>query len=150
MTSGISIKTITDCSVNGSLRVVPLRCKDRLISMRTNFSLNYLWQLQKPNGVVSLIVPSSLYSDKGSLDLRQVLLQQNDWKFLHAFHNAEGLFDIHRSFKFCIVLIRKGGVTNELMAHFDARNVVEAELTSPHRLALAKLKSFSPKWLSVP
>ncbi len=106
--------------------------------------------IAKVNGVVSLIVPASLYSDKGSLDLREALLKKNDWKFLYSFHNAEGLFDIHRSFKFCIVLFRKGGVTKELMAHFDSRNVTEAELVLPHRLAVAKLKSFSPKWLSVP
>ncbi|MBI2810263.1 MAG: N-6 DNA methylase, partial [Candidatus Melainabacteria bacterium] len=106
--------------------------------------------IAKTSGVVALIVPASLYSDKGSLDLREALLQKNDWKFLHSFHNAEGLFGIHRSFKFCIVLFKKGGVTSELMAHFDSRNVREAELTSPHRLDVSKLKNFSPKWLSVP
>ncbi len=106
--------------------------------------------IAKLNGVVSLIVPASLYSDKGALNLREALLQKNEWKLLHSFHNAEGLFDIHRSFKFCIVLFRKGGVTNELMAHFDSRNVTEAELILPHRIAVTKLKNFSPKWLSVP
>ncbi|MBS1954320.1 MAG: Eco57I restriction-modification methylase domain-containing protein [Cyanobacteria bacterium SZAS-4] len=106
--------------------------------------------IAKTHGVVSLIVPSSLYSDKGSLDLREALLKSNDWKFLHSFQNAEGLFDIHRSFKFCVVLSRKGGVTSKLTAHFDARNVSEARLVSPCTLDVEKLQKLSPRWLSVP
>lgn len=106
--------------------------------------------IAKVNGFVSLVVPASLYSDKGTLNLREALLKRNEWKFLHSFHNTEGLFEIHRSFKFCVIVFRKGGATKELMAHFDSRNVAQANLVSPHRLAVQQLQDFSPKWLAVP
>ncbi len=106
--------------------------------------------IAKNGGVVSLIVPSGIYSDKGSIDLRTALLQQSDWKFLYAFHNAEGLFDIHRSFKFCVVTFAKTGVTSKLKAVFDARNVAEAKSSESVTYSIQKLCQISPKWLSVP
>jgi hypothetical protein len=104
----------------------------------------------KKGGVVSLVVPSSLYSDKGSLDLRAALLADNDWLYLHAFHNAEGYFDIHRSFKFCIIVFQKNGATTNLQATFDASNLVDVDNANPTVYSLDKLRSLSPGWLSVP
>lgn len=104
----------------------------------------------RTGGVVSLIVPSSLYSDKGAYELRQALLTENQWRYLRAFQNSEGIFAIHRSFKFCLVNIRKGGDTKELTTSFDLRNIEEVNHNSSIKLTLPQLKMISPNWLSVP
>jgi N-6 DNA Methylase len=106
--------------------------------------------LAKSEGVVSLIVPSSLYSDKGSAELRRALLLRNDWISLSTFQNLDGIFDIHRSFKFCVFLVRKAGVTSALKARFDARDVDAAHQARLFKLDIRQLKTFSPNWLSVP
>ncbi|MBS2002495.1 MAG: Eco57I restriction-modification methylase domain-containing protein [Cyanobacteria bacterium SZAS LIN-5] len=104
----------------------------------------------RSGGVVSLIVPSSLYSDKGSSELRQALLRDHEWRYLRAFQNSEGIFEIHRSFKFCLLHVRKSGETKELTASFDLRSIEHAKECQPIKLTLAQLKLISPNWLSVP
>lgn len=106
--------------------------------------------IAKSGGVISLIVPSSLYCDKGTTQLRSALLNKHQWKYLRAFQNSAGVFDIHRSFKFCFFLVVKDGATMELNANFDLQGVEQAANVKPLKLAARQLKTFSPKWLSVP
>ncbi|MAE97321.1 MAG: hypothetical protein CL910_21935, partial [Deltaproteobacteria bacterium] len=58
--------------------------------------------LLREGGELGLIVPSGIYTDKGSGDLRRLLLEQSRWRWLFGFENRDKIFDIHRSFKFCI------------------------------------------------
>lgn len=60
------------------------------------------------SGRLGMIVPSGLYADVGTLQLRQKFLSESDWEWLFGFENKLGIFDIHRSFKFCIVVLNKG------------------------------------------
>lgn len=79
--------------------------------------------LLREGGQLGLIVPSGIYTDKGSTDLRTALLEHNDWQWLFGFENREGIFDIHRSFKFCPLIVRKGGRTDAIRATFMRRDV---------------------------
>lgn len=79
--------------------------------------------LMRPHGRMGMIVPSGIYTDKGTTDLRTLFLDHCEWQWLFGFENREGIFDIHRSFKFCPLVIQKTGTTKAIRAAFMHRNV---------------------------
>jgi len=89
-------------------------------------------------GRLGMIVPSGIYTDKGTTALRELFLEQCDWQWLFGFENREGIFDIHRSFKFCAIILQKGGVTEFTRSAFMRRNVddwgVAERFTIPYSL----------------
>lgn len=102
--------------------------------------------LLRRQGRLGMIVPSGIYTDKGTTDLRQLFLSQCDWQWLFGFENREGIFDIHRSFKFCPLIVQKGGQTQAIRAAFMHRNVDDWEQAERHVLAYprARVEEFSP------
>lgn len=107
--------------------------------------------LLRPGGRLGLIVPSGVYSDHGTRDLRALLLDHCRWEWLFGFENREGIFDIHRSFKFNPVIIRKGGQTEAIRTAFMRRRLsdwetAEAFVTDYSR---AQIRGFSPKSLAI-
>ncbi|MNX40897.1 Eco57I restriction-modification methylase [compost metagenome] len=103
--------------------------------------------LLKPSGQMGLIVPASLYGDKGAQALRTLFLERCRWRWLFGFENRERLFDIDSRFKFCMVILQKGGRTQRLQAAFmrhDRGDWERAEeLAFPYDAALTA--KFSPK-----
>jgi hypothetical protein len=79
--------------------------------------------LLRLHGRMGMITPSGIYTDKGTTDLRGLFLDHCDWQWLFGFENREGIFDIHRSFKFCPLIVQKGGTTRAIRAGFMHRNV---------------------------
>lgn len=104
----------------------------------------------KSGASVSLIVPSSIYSDKGTAGLRNVLLLRNHWTHLYTFQNTLGIFDIHRSFKFCLLAFILNVRGDALCVSFDNASVNEAVCKNEMRLLVDSLSIVSPKWLAVP
>lgn len=102
--------------------------------------------LLRDGGRLGMIVPSGVYTDKGTTALRELFLGQCDWQWLFGFENREGIFDIHRSFKFCPLVIQKGGVTAAIRAAFMHRNVDDWDLAERHVLAYPRerVEEFSP------
>jgi hypothetical protein len=102
--------------------------------------------LLRGQGRLGMIVPSGIYTDKGTTDLRELFLSQCDWQWLFGFENREGIFDIHRSFKFCPLIVQKGGQTEAIRAAFMHRNVDDWEQAERHVLAYprARVEEFSP------
>lgn len=102
--------------------------------------------LLRKQGRLGMIVPSGIYTDKGTTDLRELFLGQCDWQWLFGFENREGIFDIHRSFKFCPLIVQKGGETSAIRAAFMHRNVDDWEQAERHVLAYprARVEEFSP------
>lgn len=102
--------------------------------------------LLRTQGRMGMIVPSGIYTDKGTTDLRELFLSQCDWQWLFGFENREGIFDIHRSFKFCPLIVQKGGQTQAIRAAFMHRNVDDWEQAERHVLAYprARVEEFSP------
>jgi hypothetical protein len=103
--------------------------------------------LLKPSGRLGYLVPSGLYSDHGSGGLRTLFLDQCQWEWLFGFENRDGIFSIHRSFKFNPVIIQKGGRTAAISTAFMRRNVddwAEAErFVTPY--TRERVTRFSPK-----
>jgi len=103
--------------------------------------------LLKNGGQLGLIVPASLYGDKGSQALRELFLERCRWRWLFGFENRQRLFAIDSRFKFCMVILAKGGRTQKLQAAFmrqDRHDWEQAEQVAfPYDAALTA--KFSPK-----
>ncbi len=114
------------------------------------------YSLIKNGGLLGMLVPSGLYSDKGTMALRDLFVDSGNWLWLFGFENREGIFDIHRSFKFCPVIVQKGARTEEIKTAFMRRSLddwVEAEKHvtlypkeqveqfSPHSKSLLEIQS---------
>ena len=67
---------------------------------------------------MSMIVPSGIYSDQGSTALRTLFLEHSSWEWLFSFENRDGIFAIHRSFKFNPLIVQKGGRTESVRTGF--------------------------------
>jgi len=77
-----------------------------------------LWLL-RPGGRLGLLLPSGLYTDRGCAELRRELLDHNRWEWLYSFDNRDGIFDIHRSYRFGPVVVTRGGRTTAVRAAFQ-------------------------------
>jgi hypothetical protein len=81
----------------------------------------------KEDGRMGFIVPSGIYSDHGTGGLRTLFLDRCRWQWLFGFENREGIFDIHRSFKFNPIIIQKGGQTKAIRTAFMRRDLADWE-----------------------
>ncbi len=70
-------------------------------------------------GSMGMIVPSGIYSDKGTTELRRLFLEEANWTFLYSFQNERFVFEgIHHSFKMAVIAVVKGGRTKEVSTRF--------------------------------
>ncbi len=91
--------------------------------------------LLRNDGYLGFVTPSGIYTDKGSTDLRKLLLDRNRWEWLFGFENRQGIFDIHRSFKFNPIIVRKGGQTAAIHTAFMHRDVEDWQDAERYALA---------------
>jgi hypothetical protein len=104
--------------------------------------------LMRSGGRFGFILPSGIYSDKGSATLRGVLLDQSSWEWCFGFENREGIFDIHRSFKFAAIIVSKDNKTVAVRTAFMRRHVedwaqAESMALDYPRALVDKLSPFS-------
>lgn len=105
--------------------------------------------LVRPGGQVGLVVPSGLYTDKGTGELRKLLLDRCAWRWLYGFENRDQIFDIHRSFKFCVCIAEKGGTTNAIQAAFMRHDLEDwAGAAGVLGYPAERVRGFSPRSLS--
>jgi len=77
-------------------------------------------QLLKENGIAGIVVPSGICSDLGTKGLRKLLFEKHQILELCGFINRKPIFeDVHRQFKFCTLLFKKGGSTKTFQAKFS-------------------------------
>jgi hypothetical protein len=103
--------------------------------------------LLRENGYLGFITPSGIYTDKGSTELRKLLLDRSRWEWLFGFENRQKLFDIDSRFKFNPIIVRKGGQTSAIRTAFMHRAVEDWQEAERHVLAYprARVSQFSPK-----
>lgn len=103
--------------------------------------------LLRGGGRMGFIVPSGLYSDHGTGGLRALFLDQCRWEWLFGFENRDGVFEIHRSFKFNPIVLEKGGTTEAIHTAFMRRKLEDWEraesLATPY--TRAQVDQFSPR-----
>jgi hypothetical protein len=102
--------------------------------------------LLREDGRLGMIVPSGIYSDNGTTTLRELFLEHCDWQWLFGFENHTPIFDIHRQFKFCPLIVQKGGTTRYIRTAFMHRNVDDWEQAERYVLAYPRerVEEFSP------
>jgi hypothetical protein len=124
------------------------------------------WHLLQPGGRLGVILPTGIYSDYGTKDLRETLLFEGRLDFLYAFQNEKKIFAAadHR-YKQVALFAAKGGRTRGFLARFrmgvgDSPHAQEipddilrhdtaamcftpedVKLNSPKTLSLVELKS---------
>jgi len=77
------------------------------------------WNLLRPEGRIGVILPTGLYSDLGTKDLRETLLNRGQIDLLYAFQNENRIFAAaHHSYKQVVVLAGKGGKTGFFRCRF--------------------------------
>ncbi|WP_079680052.1 Eco57I restriction-modification methylase domain-containing protein [Planktothrix sp. PCC 11201] len=114
------------------------------------------YTLLREGGYCSLIIPSGLYSDKGTGDLRKLFLNQCQWTHIYSFQNERFVFgDIDHRNKMIVFTINKGGSTSAILTRFrlgpgDSPEAQELEtdiLNSEGYLSLPaqEITKFSPK-----
>jgi len=103
--------------------------------------------LARTGGRFGFIVPSGLYTDKGTTALRELFLSRCKWEWLFGFENRDGIFDIHRSFKFGPVIVEKGDQTAVIRTAFMHRSLSDWQEGEQHALAYprSRVEQFSPK-----
>jgi hypothetical protein len=108
--------------------------------------LEQMHALVRNDGRFGVIVPSNVYTDKGSTSLRVLFLDHCRWEWLFGFENREKLFDIDSRFKFCPLIIAKGGQTQAIRTAFMRRQLADWENAERYALAYprAQVTQFSP------
>jgi hypothetical protein len=77
------------------------------------------WGLLQPNGCLGVILPTGIYSDFGTKDLREALLFKGRLSFLYAFQNEKRVFAAaHHAGKQVAVFAFKGGTTEAFRSRF--------------------------------
>ena len=88
--------------------------------------------LVKPDGVVGLLVPSGVGSDKTSADFFKSVATEGRLRALYDFENKKVFFpDVHASFKFCVFVAGRAPATGPSQCAFYLHDV--KELSDPDR-----------------
>jgi hypothetical protein len=87
-----------------------------------------IYNLLRPGGQAGIVVPSGIYTDLGTKQLREMLFSQTTLGGLFGFENRKEIFEgVHRSFKFVVLNFKKGGATTSFPAAFMRQEVSELE-----------------------
>lgn len=77
------------------------------------------YNLLRGGGRVGIIIPSGIYTDLGTKQLREMLFTDSQIDTIFGFSNECFLFEeVHHSFKFCLLSFEKGGRTESFRAAF--------------------------------
>ena len=108
--------------------------------------LELSYSLCNYSGRLGMIVPSGIYTDNGTKALRDLFLDQCKWEWLFGFENKNGIFAIHRSYKFCPLVLTKGGVTTVIQIAFMQHDLTSWESPWVHSIKYSaeQIKIFSP------
>ncbi|MBU4501156.1 MAG: hypothetical protein KKA79_01075 [Nanoarchaeota archaeon] len=102
--------------------------------------------LLREGGRLGMIVPSGLYTDKGTIYLRTLFLDNCRWEWLFGFENKKNIFNIHRNYKFCSLIVEKGGTTQAIQTAFMRYDLIDWE--TPEQFCVkydkARADPFSP------
>ena len=104
------------------------------------------YRLLRDSGRLGMIVPAGIYSDQGSTGLRTLFLEQSRWEWLFSFENRDGIFEIHRSFKFNPLVVEKGGRTETIRTGFMHHKLQDWDEAEKHALDYPgdRVVQFSP------
>ncbi|MEX0268052.1 RNA-binding domain-containing protein [Leptolyngbyaceae cyanobacterium UHCC 1019] len=90
--------------------------------------LEQCFNLLCKRGECGIVIPSSIYTDLGTKQLRDMLFEQTKVTGLFCFENRKEIFEgVHRSYKFTILTFEKESKTRNFPVAFMRRDVYELE-----------------------
>ena len=104
--------------------------------------------LCRNGGRLGFIVPSGVYTDKGSTDLRDLFINNCSWNWIWSFINWNKLFPaIYYRFKFATVIVEKMGTNRIINCGFNKKTFESWENAERERLLINStiISHFSPK-----
>jgi hypothetical protein len=111
------------------------------------------YNLIRPNGYCGIVIPSGIYTDLGTKQLREMLFNQTRVTGLFCIENRKEVFEgVHRSFKFLVLSFEKGGETKHFPAAFMRHDVTELERFPQEgaiNISIELVRRLSPDSLSV-
>lgn len=118
------------------------------------------FNLLRRDGRCGIILPTGIYSDLGTKQLREMLFSECTVDALMAFSNERFIFEgVDHRFKFCLLTFEKGGLTTSFDAafRFDPREAIKptemsnflSNKTSHVRVSVPLVRKLSPDTISV-
>lgn len=111
------------------------------------------FNLLRAGGQCGMVIPSGVYSDLGTKQLRELLFTQSRLTGIFALENRKQIFEnVDSRFKFVVLTFEKGGRTESIPAAFMRHDVRELD-RFPHQgaieIPLELLRRLSPDTFSV-
>ena len=108
------------------------------------------YHLLAPGGRLGFVLPSGIWTDKGSAPIRELFLTRSQWEWCYGFENRQKIFPIHSMFKFAPIVVERGGSTDAVQAMFMRHDIGEWERPEPPSVSLdvTDIRRFSPETLS--
>jgi hypothetical protein len=99
------------------------------IPSKTNlytYFVEQCYNLLREGGECGIVIPSGIYTDLGTKQLREMLFSRTRISGLFGFENRKEIFEgVHRSFKFVVLTFEKTGTTSCFPAAFMRLDVEE-------------------------
>ncbi|MGV0024186.1 Eco57I restriction-modification methylase domain-containing protein [Phormidesmis priestleyi] len=115
--------------------------------------LERCFSLLKSGGECGIVIPSGLYTDLGSKQLREMLFSETQITGLFCFENRKEIFEgVHRSFKFIVLSFCKGTQTESFPAAFmrhDVRELTDFPSLNSLQISVELIRQLSPDSISV-
>jgi very-short-patch-repair endonuclease len=115
--------------------------------------LERCFNLLRPSGECGIVIPSGIYTDLGTKQLREMLFNETTITGLFCFENRKTIFEgVDSRFKFIILTFEKGGKTESFPTRFMRHDVTElANFPNPDdiRLDIPLIHKLSPDSLSI-
>ena len=109
--------------------------------------------LLSQNGECGLVIPSGIYTDLGTKQLREMLFSQTKITGLFCFENKKAIFEgVHKSFKFVVLTFENGNKTLSFSARFMRHDVGELNSFPDDdciHISVDLIKRLSPDSISV-
>ena len=107
------------------------RMNGKIVSRKINLYSVFTEQcfnLLRDGGTCGIVIPSGVYSDLGTKQLRKMLFEDTEVTGLFGFENKKAIFEgVHKSFKFVVLTFERGGRTESFPAEFMRHEVSELD-----------------------
>ena len=111
------------------------------------------FNLLRKAGYCGIVIPSGIYTDLGTKQLREMLFEQTKISGLFCFENRKAIFEgVDSRFKFLVLSFEKGQKTKEFPAAFMRHNVQELDRFPKEgaiNISVELIRRLSPESLSV-
>ena len=105
-------------------------------------------------GLAGIVIPSGIYTDLGTKQLREMLFSETCVTGLFGFENRKMIFEnVHRRFKFVVLTFQRGMGTQQFPAAFMRHEVEELQVFPQRgavKISVELVRKLSPDSLSIP